>query len=214
MDSNPAAHTGPLHSNQHMSRPIGINQWPFKWSRGGFGYKYNSLWRRKIRYSPISTVKHRIKSRHADASAAKKSEWLCCNYEWMDEATYSEIWETTVLLIRVLKLGRGWVFQHGNDPEQTVRATKELLHKNYFKVLSRPRHSADPNQMENIWRELKLFVPIQKPQNLKGLGKICMAEWAKIPAAACANLVNNYTICLSPLTKVLVIFFIVLYIYL
>ncbi|KAI4896105.1 hypothetical protein NFI96_026133, partial [Prochilodus magdalenae] len=30
------------------------------------------------------------------------------------------------------------------------------------------------------------------PRNLADLEKICVEEWAKIPAAVCANLVKNY----------------------
>ncbi|XP_071231367.1 protein HGH1 homolog isoform X2 [Salvelinus alpinus] len=32
----------------------------------------------------------------------------------------------------------------------------------------------------------------RQPRNLKDLEKVCMEEWAKIPAAVCANLVKNY----------------------
>ncbi len=34
-----------------------------------------------------------------------------------------------------LKLGRGWVFQHDNDPKHTAKATKEWLKKKHIKVL-------------------------------------------------------------------------------
>uniref|UniRef100_A0A674MQF4 Transposase Tc1-like domain-containing protein n=1 Tax=Takifugu rubripes TaxID=31033 RepID=A0A674MQF4_TAKRU len=34
---------------------------------------------------------------------------------------------------RKLKMGRGWVFQHDNDPKHTAKATKEWLKKNHIK---------------------------------------------------------------------------------
>ena len=88
-------------------------------------------------------------------------------------------------------MGRGWVFQHDNDPQHTARATKEWLRKKHLKVLEWPSQSPDLNPI-NIWRELKVCIAQRQPRNLKDLKKVCMEEWAKIPAAVCANLVKNY----------------------
>ncbi len=110
----------------------------------------------------------------------------------MDGAMYLEILANNFLpSVRALKMGRGWFFQHDNDPKHTARATNEWLRKKHFKVLEWPSQSPDLNPIENLWRELKLRVA-QRPQNLKDLEKTCMEEWAKIPAAVCANLVKNY----------------------
>ncbi len=35
---------------------------------------------------------------------------------------------------RALKMGRGWVFQHDNDPKHTAKATKEWLKKKHINV--------------------------------------------------------------------------------
>ncbi len=40
---------------------------------------------------------------------------------------------------RALKMGRGWVFQHDNDPKHMAKGTKEWLKKKHFKVLEWPR---------------------------------------------------------------------------
>ena len=46
--------------------------------------------------------------------------------------------------------------------------------------------------IENLWRELKVRVAQQQPQNMTALEEICMEEWAKIPATVCENLVKTY----------------------
>lgn len=111
----------------------------------------------------------------------------------MDGAMYREILANNLLpSIRTFKMGRGWVFQHDNDPKHTARATKEWLRRKHLKVLEWPSQSPDLNPIENLWRELKVRVAQRQPRNLKALEEICMEEWAKIPAAMCANLVKNY----------------------
>ncbi len=100
-----------------------------------------------------------------------------------------EDWEN---VMRALKMKRGWVFQHDNDPKHTARATKEWLRKKHFKVLEWPSQSPDLNPIENLWRELKVRVAQLQPQNITALEEICMEEWAKIPATVCENLVKTY----------------------
>ncbi|KAI4876358.1 hypothetical protein NFI96_017823 [Prochilodus magdalenae] len=94
--------------------------------------------------------------------------------------------------VRALKMCQGWIFQHDNDPKHTARITKEWLRKKHIKVLEWHSQSPDLNPIENLWRELKLHVSQRQPRNLADLEEICVEEWAKIPAAVCANLVKNY----------------------
>ncbi|KAK7880332.1 hypothetical protein WMY93_033034 [Mugilogobius chulae] len=100
--------------------------------------------------------------------------------------------KTQSAIARALKMRRGWVFQHDNDPKHTARATKEWLRKKHFKVLEWPSQSPDLNPIENLWRELKVRVAQRQPQNITALEEICMEEWAKIPATVCENLVKTY----------------------
>ncbi len=156
------------------------------------------VWRRKNAElhpkNTIPTVKHAGGNIMLwGCFSAKGPGRLICVKERMNGAMYRDILSENLLpSARALKMKRGWVFQHDNDPKHTTRAAKEWLRKKHFKVLEWPSQSPDLNPIENLWRELKVRVAQRQPQNITALEEICMEEWAKIPATVCENLVKTY----------------------
>ncbi len=53
-------------------------------------------------------------------------------------------------------MGRGWVFQHDNDPKHTAKPTKEWLKKKHIKVLEWPSQWANIKNQQGI----KCFFPL------------------------------------------------------
>ena len=52
--------------------------------------------------------------------------------------------------------------------------------------------SPDLNEIEQLWRDLKIAVQRRSPSNLTELERICREEWEKFPKYMCAKLVASY----------------------
>ncbi len=102
----------------------------------------------------------------------------------MDGAMYRKILANNLLpSVRVLKMGRGWVFQHDNDPKHTARATKEWLRKKHFKVLEWPSQSPELNPIENLCFNIAQDPPPQ-PLRLPGAqGQLCQEHTVTQPTS-------------------------------
>ncbi len=142
----------------------------------------------------IPTVKHGGGKHHAlGLFSAKGPGRLICVKERMNGAMYHEILSKNLLpSARPVKMKRGWVFQHDNDPNTPPGQRRSGFVRSISRSWEWPSQSPDLNSIENIWRELKVRVAQRQPQNITALEEMCMEEWAKIPATVCENLVKTY----------------------
>jgi transposase len=76
-----------------------------------------------------------------------------------------------------------------------LKAKLQWFKGKHLKVLEWPSQSPDLNPIEDLWYDLKIDVHQQNPSNLKELGQFCLEEWAKIPVARCAKLIETYETC-------------------
>ncbi|KAI4877039.1 hypothetical protein NFI96_033528, partial [Prochilodus magdalenae] len=86
---------------------------------------------------------------------------------------------------RAMKMKRGWVFQHDNDPKHTARATKEWLRKKHFKVLEWPSQSPDLTPSKTL---LKVRVARRHQKHHCSRGDL----HGGMGQHMCANLVKTY----------------------
>ena len=113
--------------------------------------------------------------------------------EIMDGAKYREILEGNLFhSSRDLRLGQRFTFQQDNGPKHTAKATLEWFKGKHWNVLVWPSQSPDlqSNWESVVW--LKDWCTPAEPIQLEGAGTVLLEEWAKIPVARCAKLMETY----------------------
>ncbi len=166
-DWNPAAPARSHCSRKHMYRPV----WSLPMIQRRTGWKCCGQMRPKS--SSLASTQLAVfggggmlpmTSRTPSPPSNMEVETLCFGGVFLlrvqDDCTASKgRWMgPCTVRARALKMGRGWVFQHDNDPKHTAKATKEWLKKKHIKVLEWSSQSPDLHPIENLWRELKVRV--------------------------------------------------------
>ena len=85
------------------------------------------------------------------------------------------------------------IFQQDNDPKHASRKAKEWFETNDIRVLMWPAQSPDLNPIEHLWQYLKRQLNAYETES-KGILELwerVEAEWNKIPAQVCLDLVES-----------------------
>jgi hypothetical protein len=85
------------------------------------------------------------------------------------------------------------IFQQDNDSKHTSRVAQKWFENHGVEVLDWPSQSPDLNPIENVWHCLKrqLAAYETEPTSIDELWERVEAEWEKIPAQVCIDLIES-----------------------
>ncbi|KAG2464611.1 TCB1 transposase, partial [Polypterus senegalus] len=171
-----------LWSDETKITVFGTNGFKTVWRRKGEDFKEKCM---------VPTVKH---------GGGSVLMWDCMSAAGIGELHFIDGIMNSTMYCSILKekmlpslraLGRHALFQHGNDPKHTSKATVAFLKKNRVKVIEWPSMSPDLNPIEHLWGILKRQVEHHSPSSIQALKEVILEEWKKIDVAICRQLVHS-----------------------
>lgn len=92
-------------------------------------------------------------------------------------------------------IGRGYVFQHDNDPKHTSKLCANYLKakedRGELKVMKWPPQSPDLNPIELLWDELDRQIRKSNPTSQDNLWEALQTSWRKIPESYLEKLIKR-----------------------
>ena len=127
--------------------------------------------------------------------AAQGVGYACRIDGGLDAQLYTHILEDEFLAtLKHYKLEKDKIiFQQDNDPKHTSRIACGWLQDHKVRVLKWPSQSPDLNPIEHLWWHLKrrLAAYDAEPTSIDELWERVEAEWEKIPAQVCIDLIES-----------------------
>ena len=113
----------------------------------------------------------------------------------MDQKVYGDILQNHVLSSGQDLIGRGFVFQHDNDPKHTSKLCKTFLGEKEssgeLNLMIWPPQSPDLNPIELLWDELDRNVPNKYPSSSAELWSLLNEAWVRIPKKTIEKLIER-----------------------